>query len=449
MRINTHCHVFNLQSVFTKGTKEILKNRVSLLPPPFPDIIVWLLEQYMDHGVPPAVRAGAADPIGQLVSALSPGGGRKAFPTAVTALKLEQALAAAPLAKAVAHFNGADWDATFPDAADLAAFVNTALTPDMDDITDDLFAQMGAAFDEGPENFAMVPLMMDILSPAPSQAELSLFAVQLEATSRQVRRYPGRVLPFVAANPRRGEAMLPTVQDALENKGFVGVKLYPGLGYRVGDPALAAVYAYCNDNDIPLLMHCNPGGFYEKEAYRTYSDPGEWRTLLVKYPTLRICFGHFGGDNFFVHSPSNIEAIWNATILDMMRDATIGPRVFADISYNTGGMGPKWAVTGYFEVLDALLAEPALASQILWGTDSFLVRQRLSEKHYWQYFERHIGLAGAFDAITTANPRRFLGIGDAAAGSKPRLGRYLEFIKKAAAESGVPRKLPPAPWTGL
>ena len=28
MRINAHCHIFNVQSIFTKGTKQILQDRL-------------------------------------------------------------------------------------------------------------------------------------------------------------------------------------------------------------------------------------------------------------------------------------------------------------------------------------------------------------------------------------------------------------------------------------
>ena len=442
--------MFNLQSVFTQGTKNILKSRIKALPPPFPDLILWLLERHLAGGKVLSLRPGPADPMQVLAAAVEElAGSRAALPAGLRAQLLQAVPPSFSLADAVlALFDKADQDAALSDPGDLAAFVNVALTPDMDDITDFLFDQMGKAFGEGRENFAIVPLMMDILSPDPDAAELAHYEQQLRRTSRQVLRYPGRVLPFVAANPRR-PTMLETVVDALEHQGFVGVKLYPSLGYPVNDPGLAGLYEYCDGNHVPLTMHCSTEGFYEEKNFIAYSDPNPWREILRTYANLRICFGHFGGETFFLHTPDNTEAQWNAAILDMMRDATIGSRVFADLSYNTGGMGPAWAATGYFDTLNALLAEPALRAQILWGTDFFLVRQRITEEHYWQYFRKRITDAAAFDAITRDNPRRFLGCQGGSGVQPPTMRNYLRFLTQCQASSGPSRQLPAAAWTGL
>jgi len=444
MRINAHCHVFNLQAVFTQGTKNILQNRIRTLPPPFPDLILWLLEAHMAGGRPAGLRPDAADPLTLLATAVEEaGGGDLPLPALLLArMKSKTSISDGVLSL----FDKAACDAALCDLIDLAAFVNIALTPDIDAITDFLFDQMAKASDEPGASFAIAPLMMDILSPAPDQAELALFEKQRAATSRQILRYPGRVLPFVAANPARPD-MVATVKTALEDHGFVGVKLYPSLGYRVDDGSLDGLFALCNEKRVPLTMHCNTGGFYADRNFIDHCSPEPWGKILRDYPDIRICFAHFGGERFFLPSPDNTQAVWNAVILDMMRQKTIGSRVFADISYNTGGMGAKWARKGYFGRLNELLAEETVGSQILWGTDYFLVRQRISEEHYWQYFRDRITSDGAFDAATRHNPARFLGLPAGGAALSPVMADHLRFLADHARDAGIARRLPPAEWT--
>ena len=443
MRINAHCHVFNLQAVFTQGTRNILQNRIKNLPPPFPDLILWLLEEHMKGNPPADLRANALDPLGNLVEAVEQASAGKVTLPPLLAPLLKRGRAGDNGLWSL--FDRAACDAAFCDLGDLAAFVNIALTPDMDGITDFLFDQIARGCDDAAADFAIVPLMMDILSTHPDATELGLFHKQLEATSRQVRRYPGRVLPFVAANPARPD-MVAVVKAALETQGFVGVKLYPSLGYRVDDGRLDALFDLLGEKRVPLVMHCNTGGFHADRNFIEYCNPEPWRGILRLHPGLRICFGHFGGERFFLSSPDNDQARWHAMIVDMMRDREIGSRVYADISYNTGGMGARFAREGYFEALNALLAEERVASQILWGTDYFLVRQRISEEHYWRYFRDRIDSAAAFDAITEKNPARFLGLPTDGAAAEGVVADYLRFLATPA-PAGLEVRQPPAAWT--
>lgn len=132
MRINAHCHVFNLQAVFTQGTRNILQNRIKNLPPPFPDLILWLLEEHMKGNPPADLRANALDPLGNLVEAVEQASaGKVTLPPLL-----------APLLKRGRTGDNGFWslfdraacDAAFCDLGDLAAF--STLTPDMDGITD-------------------------------------------------------------------------------------------------------------------------------------------------------------------------------------------------------------------------------------------------------------------------------------------------------------------------
>jgi predicted TIM-barrel fold metal-dependent hydrolase len=154
--------------------------------------------------------------------------------------------------------------------------------------------------------------------------------------------YRGRIHPFAPFCPARELAFrknmlnpdrkpelsgsLQLVKDAIENKGFIGVKLYNALGYkpfnnatvedkrreRIGlhrkrgyhifkgeeyDEVLSELYDYCIENEVPLTTHC---GMYGIESYSDASfDFGQavfWHEVLSqkRYEDLHLNLAHFG-----------------------------------------------------------------------------------------------------------------------------------------------------------
>ena len=101
------------------------------------------------------------------------------------------------------------------------------------------------------------PLMMDMVYAArdtEKQPQIS-FHRQMRMTKNIVLKYPGRFLPFIAADPRRisaykaqgatnGPHGIGYITKALEREGFWGVKIYPPLGYEPADPDLLQLYKY-------------------------------------------------------------------------------------------------------------------------------------------------------------------------------------------------------------
>ncbi|MEM9026172.1 MAG: amidohydrolase family protein, partial [Verrucomicrobiota bacterium] len=97
---------------------------------------------------------------------------------------------------------------------------------------------------------------------------------------RQDDAWKHKLLPFVPVDPRRAE-VLDLVKRYVEEHGFVGVKLYPALGYWACDPRLFPVYAYCEEKQIPITTHASRGGVYFKGKL-----PGDGNTYpnLLKHP---------------------------------------------------------------------------------------------------------------------------------------------------------------------
>lgn len=400
MLVNTHCHVFNLQSVFTSQTKDIL--RVCLEDKGFPSqmavVVVELLDLYIREGGglspldPVSVQAGnVLESISKLSGRLDPAivaDARKFYaPCRLGTEWGAMQMFSSTLARA---------DMTWPfSPRDMLAFLSEALARNIDLVTDALFAQMGG-------DDIVVPLMMDITD----NHDARQFEAQEWYTKGQCLRYPGRVLPFYAMNPKRDDPEK-RLQDVINEGAFVGLKLYPSLGYPVDSPVMRRVLVMCAEAGFPVVQHCMPSGFNRSDADHRLSAPENWENLLnlSELKDLKVCFGHFGGTlpGVVVPQSQNECLAWATTIYRLM---TQHGGVYADLSYHADAN----RTSGYFEALTRLLTNDVTSSRVLWGTDYFLVRACVSDRDYTEYFRHHLANPMLWEQLTLTNPLGFLGL---------------------------------------
>lgn len=239
-------------------------------------------------------------------------------------------------------------------------------------------------------------------------------------------KYPGRIFPFLAVDPRRIGIM--KLIEMKVNKGegaFKGIKLYPPLGYLPSHPNLEPVFNYCALYDIPITVHCSKGGIanFERENYvrswdgndhwerfgdeevdvkgsnrkgAYYAAPKHWRTVLARWPTLRVNFAHFGGSGQFLGEGGQNAFEW---LEDITRFVGMYPRVYTDISY--------FGEAGLADKISGIMAGNAsLPSRIMFGTDYVLVMLRMRQGvGLTQYFEQFSGLD---DRLLKDNAKDFL-----------------------------------------
>lgn len=243
-----------------------------------------------------------------------------------------------------------------------------------------------------------------------------------------------RVHPFVGFDPRHEvrsrragdiDTPLAIVKDAVMRFGFVGVKLYPPMGFRplhnvaVGDvtaeeaEALNVVldefYTWCKDEQVPITAHCN-NSQYASPAYQSagLAGPGGWIDVLGKYSGLHVNLGHFGG----AHAVENP----NAWIWQIAEAASRFESLYADVGdhkiHERELSGP------YLDRLHEMFGRPAtgvMSKRLMYGTDWYM----LAVYPEWQKFlstyrdlyRDKLG-AGPADDFMGGNALRFLGFGD-------------------------------------
>jgi len=144
-----------------------------------------------------------------------------------------------------------------------------------------------------------VHLMMDMERAYNEQPNYVFHKEQIKRMEGVVNGAAGKTLGFVAFDPRR-DNWKEIIEYGL-NRGNCGIKLYAPMGYLpIGntpthDARLMELYHYCNNENLPIMLHCTPVGFEAKKGFGVKSDPELWDTVLETIPSLKICFGHAGG----------------------------------------------------------------------------------------------------------------------------------------------------------
>lgn len=434
MRINCHAHIFNLRSVFTKETISILLRRL-----PREGWDPWLVDAAAEL-IKKAIGDNAYVDEEKMLQEFVSGLGRskkfkKLLQDAGDAIPMEVGLigsgdAASLGLAALKNVFGklseflarrkAMNDAHRADLWDLIDFLRIGLMPDISDVTDRIMGQLS-------DHDGIIALMMDITPGDGSDDDL--FEAQTACTSQAVLEYPGRIFPFFAVHPARTN-YFQLMHDALDKRGFVGVKLYPSLGYKLDQ--IEDVFQYCATTETPVLVHCNQGGFYSRKTAVDNAHPKHWRKILEKeaFANLKICFGHFGGDENIVKDSVPPQS-WTQQIIDLM--TAEHPGVYADIAYHTDAMEDAANEAHYFKNIDGWLTKDIAGKRILFGTDYFLVRRRLREENHWAYFKAKFAETTlkeeAFRRIAEDNPSDFLGLPkDQNDPGKPNIQRYADFI---------------------
>lgn len=437
MRINGHAHVFTLQSVLSREAITIMVGRLRRML--LHDFVVEAVEEILNEQLDRPEYLVEDELLVRFMRSIAGNAKFKhllktaQLPVEVRLLgnageRLEVRALRAALDRLSSWIDANDGPGKSP--FDVFETLRIAMQPSIPRVADKLLAHLG-------EDDAIVALMMDIVATDEGERDRRNFLGQVRGTMDAAIARPGRVLPFIAVNPRRPDHF-ELMRRAIEQLGFVGVKLYPSLGFSLNTDAIRNVLAYCRDQDVPIVVHCTSGGFIRDAEAAGFAHPKHWLQLFTgPGDSLRLCFAHCGGWGGFCHLVDE-QVEWAEAILSYM---AAHPNVYADLSYHVemmivGGEAEK----GYFNGLKKLLAGPH-AGRVIFGTDSWLLRLNIDDSAYWRYFETKLTKA-EFEQIASTAPRRFLGLPVDGAGARPNILRHVAFLEDHADRVGAP----PARW---
>lgn len=425
MRVNAHAHIFNLQTVLTEEAVGIMVARLGRIG--LPDFVVDAVRGILIDQLHRPEYLVEEELLRRFLRAISRTDGFQSLVSGAASLPVEVRVLGsgvediavdtlrAALDRLSSRFDGQHENQS--GIFDVFETLRISMKPEIVEVADHLLADMH-------EDDVLVALMMDIAGKDESERDRNNYLAQLSGTSEAAVQRPGRILSFVAVNPVR-EGHFNLMRRALEEMGYVGVKLYPSLGYKVSLPEIGVVLDYCVEHDVPVLVHCTAGGFFKSATTAAYGHPKHWRGLLEDRPELRVCFAHFGGWGGLSGAlPQQKE--WADEILGLMESF---PEVYADVSYHVDMMSGGDVERQYLDALGRLLDHDLYGERILFGTDGWLVRLHLPDQSFWRYFEEMLS-AEAFARIAEETPRRYLGLPDEQGGGmRPNISRFVSFLE--------------------
>ncbi|MDZ5636293.1 amidohydrolase family protein [Janthinobacterium sp. GMG1] len=191
------------------------------------------------------------------------------------------------------------------------------------------------------------------------------------------------------------------VQRALEEHGFIGVKLYPPMGFaalgnqyiqdaepdfwrrrwlpewvqntpdlgKLLDDALRRLYDYCQKHGVPIMAHTGLSNG-PSMAFKNLAGSKYWACVLKEFPRLRVNFGHFG-DTSIVKDQRAGFSLAEAFAKEMNASGP-GEFAYADAGFFTEVISDQPELKADLQKLYNLTApkgSASLANRFLYGTD--------------------------------------------------------------------------------
>ena len=275
------------------------------------------------------------------------------------------------------------------------------------------------------------------------------------------------------------------VRRAIEEEGFLGVKLYPPMGFRafgnatacqsypmtfdvikrlndtgtteascayakVGsrlDAALAGLYDYCQSSGAAVIAHANNSNQANMD-FGKRADPAYWIGVFERWPRLSVLLAHFGS---FKHASDGNQikegtpvGTWEWRLGEYIQSNPEAP-VFTDFSYldEIFKKSGKDLATYASWVRRWIATFDPHCEHLVFGTDWLMLAASPHYPNYVSHVKAFFGQLGLNDAqlkqVFYSNAIRFLGL---RAGDQNR-----QRLEKLYKDNGVSLERLPAPVT--
>lgn len=311
------------------------------------------------------------------------------------------------------------------------------------------------------EEVLLTPLILDI-DLGGGVSKLASQVKRLSDAIKQINPTRVKILPFLGIDPRRNDfsnwlsLITPLSRRGgysnSENGDFIGVKLYPSLGFNPKDHI-----NFCREisaRDLPVTVHCQQGSLKLVDDADDLNNPRNWQIVLKKMENddkkLIINFAHFGSEDEvaatiefkerdYIPPPPRWEYdghsintdTWTYQIIRMLKKY---PKTFSDLSAFDFSNSRATAALHWLIHLDrngqfGSEGDYLLEDKLLWGTD-YPMTLKVGNITYTKLFTEFINaisrndynifpyppLMTEFDAgalikkIVNINPKNFLGL---------------------------------------
>jgi len=314
------------------------------------------------------------------------------------------------------------------------------------------------------------------------------FDEQMHRMTRLDQRFDGRLLHFTAFDPFRREDSLESVKRGL-NAGAVGVKFYPPSGYQATANDIPdrpgwlsssarkdrwdsryqglsneqlngyndALFRFCTSNEIPIFTHCTSVGFEADKGYGLMSDPRFWAKVLSNHPSLRLCFGHSGGEAYWFAGASRKvdkdEALKRSFGTNVVQLCLTYSNVFCEVGYLDRILDADSAAL-FTNRLASVIRQPAVSGgwtfgdKLMYGTDWHMIHKEDDHEKYLDAFACIFArpeFAGYQRRFLAGNAVRFLQLDRLAADprfTEAQRRRWAEIVGRAHENQNRVRLLP-------
>ncbi len=122
------------------------------------------------------------------------------------------------------------------------------------------------------------------------KAKLSGMWVDDEYVANYVARDPEHLVGFLSIDPTQ-EGWEDEMRHGHEELGLRGVKLLPMYaGFGVDDPRLEPLWKYCDEHNLPVLLHT--GTTFVRQAPLACTLPRLIEPVATRYPEIRFILAH-------------------------------------------------------------------------------------------------------------------------------------------------------------
>lgn len=176
-------------------------------------------------------------------------------------------------------------------------------------------------------------------------------------------RSDGRIRWAFGVDPRHDGA-LAAFEEAVKDRGAVGLKLHPSAGFAIDDPVVGPLVAKAGDLDVPVIVHVGP---QISPLLSSWSHPTLFDSLAAEFPAVRFVAGHTGNQ------------LWR----DVVAVASVKHNVWCELS----GWQRRFQVNpDRFDDHVREVLEVVGPGRVMWGTDAPHYRALLPDDEWARAF---------------------------------------------------------------